>query len=184
MFDSLRKVDSVIPFKAHGLLALSVVVKGLLQYPQEQQQGGSSADTAMDMVEKVVNLVEVAVANLVYSDELDLFYVTLLRLINNTVALALKSGMNISYLQKLLLVWKQVPSFTSNHFVLNEQMNLFSVAVPFLKNEMLNDFLFLQFSSAVGRCSEYSADALAASVEGIQLLAAKYPEQSCKVSHI
>lgn len=176
MFDALRKADSVVPFKAHGLLSLSVVVRGLLY-----QDESSSTETSLDMVEKVVNLVEVAVANLIYSDELDLFYVTLLRLINCTVALALKCGMNISYLQKLLLVWKQVPSFTNNRFVLNEQMNLFSIALPFLKNEILNEFLFLQFKSAVSNCGAYSADALAAAVEGIQLLASKYPELSCKV---
>lgn len=182
----MRKNDSLLTFKSHGLLALGVIVRGFVVAQAETDSDSGETDLlseSSDVVEKTTTLVETVLANMVPSDDLDVFLVCLVHLLSATLALALKIRMPSDSVHRLLIVWKQIPSFTTNCAVFNEALTLYSAVSTHDSEGVLTSFLFEHFHTAVLRRREYKLSSLADAVDGLKPLLKRFPLEACNVSH-
>lgn len=177
VFDCIRKVDSAVTFKAHCFFALSVIVRGHVDEYSALLRGD-----CRDLVEKTATVVETHIASLSASDELDMFLGCALRLLSASMSLSLRATLKVAEIDRLLLVWRQIPRFTQNKFTLNESAALFPSVIPHDSEGVLTSFLLSEYQSVVEHRRQYSARALAAATTAISELVERSPLEACKVN--
>ena len=136
---------------------------------------------ANDLLDKIVQVVEISVANLVSSDDIDLFYICLLRLLNISISFALRVKYCPKRTNDLFLLWNQLQSSSSNKSLLNESLNLFPALIPNDSNGIFTNFVFKHIVFVTDRRNEFSIEALVSAFEKLNELVLKYPVEACEV---
>eukprot|EP01038_Epipyxis_sp_PR26KG_P007657 gene7657-10420_t len=194
VFDCLRKPEYSIIFRSYTILALSLIVEDMYHEPDVEnvilinQLGQGDAH---DILEKIQHIIEINIANVATSDDMETFIGCLIKLINITIAYSLKASrepyhnLNGNVINatkqvtnKLFRMSKQLLNVVSNQYISNEAVFLIHYLV---EHEEYHEFVLIQFKNVVENKHLYSWKGLKSIVSAISILCKTIPEKICQL---
>lgn len=182
LFECLRKVDSPSLFRAHGLLAVALVVKGMTQVNENDDNSETYA-----MLERTCHLIELQLVSITGIDEVELLCAAIQRTVNATIVVVCNSlsviGSTNNKEKELLIdirnrlhkVWEVIKKTSCTESVRLETVEYivhsFHPSFGPLKDEEITLLLKEEISNKELKRNKI----LIAAVEGIRLVSKKNP---------
>jgi len=142
LFDSLKKQDSTVAFRAYSLFALSLMIKH-----RNVGERMEVVQETLQLIERICQVCETHVAFWTTSDitstaaihEYDLLLVCLQRLINCTVPVVLDLDPSSNVMVRFVRLWEVIRQSSSNSYLEKESLNFVVMASLFPTSALVLD---------------------------------------------
>ena len=143
----------------------------------------STPSVAVDLVDEIVTVVLKCVANLVGSDDLDIFNLCLMRLLNVAIPMALRVETTFQKANLLMSIWRQIfEASTLIEPIMSESLNLLTALLaPDLAHQHML-FVLQHFTLVIESRRSYSFESILNFVSSLSKVVAVYTAISMKVA--